>query len=73
MSFVKTIGSVEMAVNVSVKQAGDRVHVTTTASTGKVALRGLMEEEIRNFHVLLFRTLGITDMAERNIDIQVAK
>lgn len=73
VSFRKMSGDVEVILNVTIKQVSDRVHVSTTASLGGVAIGPLAEEYIKNFHVFLFRALGITDAAERNIDIQQMK
>jgi hypothetical protein len=71
MSFRRKSGDGEMILSVTVKDVGGRVQVSTTASYGGgVAIRGLHEEYINNFHTYLFRNLGITDQSERNIDIR---
>jgi hypothetical protein len=60
-----------MILSVTIKDVGGRVQVNTIASYGgDLALRGMHEECINNFHVYLFRNLGITDQSERNIDIR---
>jgi hypothetical protein len=71
MSFRRTIGKGEMILSVTVKDVGGRVQVSTTAAYGgDLAIRGLHEECINNFHTYLFRNLGITDASERNVDIR---
>jgi len=73
ISFRKSVGKVEMILSVRVKSLGGRVQVHTTATSGGgLAIRGLHEEFIHNFHVFLFRNLGVTNASEEqvNIDIQ---
>lgn len=73
-SFRKRTGEGEMVLSVTVREAGGMVQVRTTASYGGgVAIRGLHEEYIRNFHVLLFRSLGISDPSERKVNIEELK
>lgn len=71
MSFAERSGDGQMVLNVSILDQGGRIIVRTTASYGGgLAITGLHEEYIKNFHILIFRNLNITDLSERNIDIQ---
>lgn len=72
MSFRKHVGNGEMVLSVTIKDVGGIVQVRTTSSyAGEfLAIKGLHEEYINNFHVFLFRNLGITDQSEKNIDIR---
>jgi hypothetical protein len=74
MSFTKPQGKGQIILSVAVVDRGNFVQVRTTASYGGgLALKGLQEEYLQNFHVVLFRSLNITDPSERNIHIEVAK
>lgn len=71
ISFAKRVGKGQMNVNVNVAERPEATQVRTTANYGGgLAIAGLHEEFIRNFHVLLFRNLGITEPSERNVDVQ---
>jgi hypothetical protein len=74
MSFSETIGGGDMILSVQVVEANGIVKVQTTANfAGDIAIAGLHTEVIRNFHVLLFRNLNISDPSARNINIEVVK
>lgn len=71
MSFSKNVGNGQMTLNVSVTKPKDIVNVRTTSNYGGgLAIAGLHEEYIKNFHVMLFRKLNITDPSQRNIAIR---
>lgn len=71
MSFFKRIGGGIMNLNVLLSEEGKMIVVRTTAEfTGDLALKGLHEEVISNFHVYLQRILKITDPGARNVQIQ---
>ena len=71
MSFRRKSGKGEMVLNVTVKDVGGIVQVRTTASYGgNLAIHGLHEEYIHNFHVFLFRNLGISSASEQHINIE---
>lgn len=72
MSFMQKFGEEDMVLNaVIVDQGGGNIAVRTTANwSGGLAIRGHHEEFIRNFHVLLFRNLNVSEMSERGIQIQ---
>ena len=71
MSFRKRVGKGEMVLSVTVKEVDGIVRVRTTASYGgHLAIHGLHEEFIHNFHVFLFRNLGISDDSEKNVNIE---
>jgi hypothetical protein len=70
MAFRKKVGDGEMTLSVTIKDVTGVIQVRTIASYGGgLAIHGLHEEFIRNFHTLLFRNLGISDANERNINI----
>lgn len=70
-SFSKQIGKGTMTLNVNITEDKGIIKVRTTARYGgDLAISGLHEEVIQNFHVFLFRNLNITDKSERNIDIE---
>ena len=74
ISFSKHIGKGEFILNVQIAGTKGGVNVQTTGSYGgDLAIRGLHEEVIRNFHVLLFRILRITDPASRQIKMEQLK
>ena len=59
-----------MILSVTVTDRGNVVQVRTTASYGGgIAIAGLHEEYIQNFHVVLFRNLNISDPSERKIGL----
>jgi hypothetical protein len=71
MSFSKHIGKGDMILSVQVAEAAGIVNVQTTGNfAGDIAIRGLHEEVIRNFHVFLFRNLNIEDPSARNVRIE---
>jgi len=71
MSFRKLVGKGEMILSVKIQNVHGVVKVLTTASYGgRAAIRGLHEEFLNNFHVFLFRNLGISDTSEKNISIE---
>lgn len=71
MSFSKPVGRGVMILGVSITKPKDRIIVRTTANYGgDIAIYGMHEEFIRNFHRALFRKLDIADASERIIDIQ---
>ena len=73
-SFSRKIGRGDMILSVRVQDAGGVTKVSTTANyAGTVAIAGLHEESIRNFHVLLFRNLDISDPEKSRLLIQELK
>ena len=63
-----------MILSVTVTDRGNVVQVRTTASYGGgIAIAGLHEEYIQNFHVVLFRNLNISDPSERKISVELIK
>jgi hypothetical protein len=67
MSFTKKVGKGDLILSVQVTEANGRVGTRTTANfAGGLAIAGLHEEAIRNFHILLFRNLNITESSELN-------
>jgi hypothetical protein len=74
MSFTKQTGKGQMILSVTVMDRGNVVQVRTTASHGGgLAIAGLQEEFIQNFHVVLFRNLNISDPSERKINVELMK
>lgn len=74
MSFSKAIGEGDMILSAQIAEANGIVNVQTTGNfAGRIALAGLHEEVITNFHVLLFRNLKISDPAAKNVRIEVLK
>ena len=74
MSFTERVGDGQMNVSVHVTERESVIQVNTTASMGGgLAIAGLHEECIQNFHVMLFRNLNISDPSERNINIELIK
>jgi hypothetical protein len=74
ISFRKKSGKGEMILNVTVKTGNGSVQVNTIATySGGIAISGLHEEYIRNFHIFLFRRLGITDPSKTNVIIEEMK
>ncbi len=74
MSFSKTIGKGDMILSAQVTEANGIVKVQTTGNfAGDIAIAGLHEEVIRNFHVFLFRNLNISDPSARNVRIEQMK
>ena len=74
MSFSKTIGKGDMILSVQIVDSDGTIRVQTTANfAGDIAIKGLHEEVIRNFHVFLFRNLGISDTSERNVVFETMK
>jgi hypothetical protein len=74
ISMTKRVGDGNMNLNVVIKQDGPVVDVKTTAAYGGgLAIRGLHEEIIRNFHVFMFRNLNITKKEERLVRIDGLK
>ena len=74
MSFSKTIGEGEMILSAQITEANGIVNVNTTANyAGDIAIAGLHEEVIHNFHVFLFRNLNITDPSAMNVRISQMK
>ena len=70
ISLSKRVAKGDFILGVRVTEASKRVNVQTTGSFGgDLAVAGLHEEFIKNFHVFLFRILGISDPAARNISI----
>ena len=71
MSFTKKIANGNMILAVQIAQADGAVGVRTTANyAGDIAIKGMHEEAIRNFHIMLFRNLNITNPSELN-NVQV--
>lgn len=74
MSFSKTIGDGDMILSVQIAEKDGVINVRTTGNfAGGVAIAGLHEEVIRNFHVFLFRNLNIEDPSARNVRIEEMK
>jgi hypothetical protein len=74
MSFSKHIGKGDMILSVQIVQVGGIINVQTTGNfAGDIAIAGLHEEVIRNFHVFLFRNLNIEDPSARNVRISEVK
>lgn len=67
LSFTKKIANGNMILNVRIADTNNVMRVRTTANyAGDIAIRGLHEEAIRNFHILLFRALNIASQSELN-------
>lgn len=72
MSFSRRVGDGQMVVSAQVTDNTSLVQVRTTASFGgRLALAGMHEEFIRNFHKLMFRNLNITDISEQKVNVQL--
>ncbi len=74
MTFSKPIGAGEMVQSVQILEAPNGIiKVQTTAhyaNPKSLALAGLHEEIINNFHVYLFQNLNITTPTEQNVRIE---
>ena len=71
MSFSKVIGKGDMILSVQVAEKSGIINVQTTSNyAGDIAIVGLHEEVIRNFHVFLFRNLNIENPSARNVKIE---
>lgn len=65
MSFTKKIAEGNMILSVRIADENNIIRVKTTANfAGDIAIAGLHEEAIRNFHILLFRGLNIAPESE---------
>ena len=74
MSFTQRVGDKSVILSVNISDSGGKIRVRTVASVGGgLAVKGLHEEFINNFHVFLFRNLNITDAAERNVVFEQLK
>jgi hypothetical protein len=74
MSFTRLAGKKTVVLSANITDNSGIIHVSTVVSVGGgLAIRGLHEEYIKNFHVFLFRNLNITDVAERNLVLEQLK
>ena len=74
ISFSKIIGKGDMILSVQIVDAQGIINVRTTGNfAGDIAIAGLHEEVIRNFHVFLFRNLNILDPSARKVRIEKMK
>lgn len=74
MTFSKQIGRGTFILSVSIVEADGLIKVTTTGNyVGDIAIKGLHEEVIRNFHVFLFRNLNVSNPSEMNVRIEQGK
>lgn len=65
LSFTKKIAKGDMILSVRIIDENNIIRVKTTANfAGDIAIAGLHEEAIRNFHKLLFRGLDIEPESE---------
>lgn len=65
LSFTKKIAKGDMILSVRIIDENNIIRVKTTANfAGDIAIAGLHEEAIRNFHILLFRELNIAPESE---------
>lgn len=70
MSFSKHIGKGDMILSVQIVDKKGDIQVRTTGNyAGGIALAGIHEEVINNFHVMLFRNLDISENSEKNVSI----
>lgn len=71
MSFMRRFDKAQMVLNASILDQDGMIVVRTTANYhGGLAIKGHHEEFIKNFHVLLFRNLNVSEASERNIIIE---
>jgi hypothetical protein len=74
MSFMKKVGKGDLILSVQVAEDGDHIKVRTTANfAGDLAIAGLHEEAIRNFHIFLFRNLNTEPTELNNVRIEQLK
>lgn len=74
ISLTQRVGDGNMNLNAVIRQEGPIVTVKTTAAYGGgLAIRGLHEEIINNFHIVIFRNLNITKQEERLVRIDGLK
>lgn len=67
ISLTRKIGDGNMILNARIVGDNKTVRVQTTANfTGDIAIAGMHEEAIRNFHIMLFRKLNVDVGTELN-------
>lgn len=63
-----------MILSIQIIENQSIINVRTTSNyAGGLAITGLHEEVINNFHVFLFRNLNILDSSERQVKIEQMK
>lgn len=73
LTLTRPFADKKMTVTVHVRDQGGNIHVNAFAIFNDIAISGVYEETIKNFHVALFRNLNIDQSEMSNVVIQEAK